>query len=110
MPNPYVKKIAAKGEHSEDEVERRWKKAKKLAADRGESGNYAYITGIFKRMVGEALTYSELHAILVVEEGEPTTAVGDGTRVDNPEGPRLTKKVARRKKKRKDEKSEYETT
>lgn len=98
MPNAYIQKLAGKGKHSEDELERRWKKAKGLAADRGEGDNYAYITGIFKRMVGENLTYRELHAILVVEDGAPVTAVAAGG-VDAPEGKKLTKKVARRKKK-----------
>lgn len=102
MPNAYVQKLAKKGKHSEDELERRWSKAKKLAADKGESDNYAYITGIFKRMVGEALTFAEYNAILVTEEGAPVTSVGGGG-VDAPEGKKLTKKPARRKKKKKDE-------
>lgn len=102
MPNAYIQKLAKKGKFDEDELERRWSKAKKLAADKGEAGNYAYVTGIFKRMVGEALTFAELDAILVVEDGAPVTAVASGG-VDNPEGKKLTKKVARRKKKKDDD-------
>jgi hypothetical protein len=59
MPTAYVKKIAdkekiIKGTNLDmKEVERRWNKAKKIAAEEGHAKEWDYITGIFKKMVGE---------------------------------------------------------
>jgi uncharacterized protein YdbL (DUF1318 family) len=53
MPVPYVKKLAEKHGMSVDKAEEHWSKAKQRAADEGKSEDYAYITGIFKRMMGE---------------------------------------------------------
>lgn len=65
MPSAYVKKIARKEKKVKGklmdmkEVERRWNKAKKIAADAGHAKEWDYITGIFKKMVKEELEVSE---------------------------------------------------
>lgn len=53
MPVAYVKKLAKKKGVSIAKSEKRWGKAKEIASDSGESGNYAYVMGIYKRMMGE---------------------------------------------------------
>lgn len=47
-----VKSLANKYNKTIDEVEKLWKKAKKSAADSGHKEDYAYITGILKKMLG----------------------------------------------------------
>jgi len=53
MPNSYVTKLADKHGMSVDKAEEHWSKAKDRAAAEGKGDDYAYITGIFKRMMGE---------------------------------------------------------
>lgn len=53
MPQAFVKKIASKHHVSISTAEKKWEKAKKLAKDQGQENNYAYITGIFKHLMGE---------------------------------------------------------
>lgn len=59
MPSAYVKKLATKDKSIKGkkldmkELERRWDKAKKIASDSGHAKEWDYITGIFKKMVGE---------------------------------------------------------
>lgn len=53
MPQPYVQKLARKHGLSDAEAEARWTKAKKKAADAGHADDYAYVTTIFKSMMGE---------------------------------------------------------
>ena len=54
MPLPYVKKVADKQGKSVESLEGKWKKAKGIAKKEGKGDSYAYVTGIFKRMVGES--------------------------------------------------------
>lgn len=60
MPTAYIKKLATKDKSIKGkaldtkELERRWNKAKKIAAEEGHSEEWDYITGIFKKMVGES--------------------------------------------------------
>jgi hypothetical protein len=53
MPVPYLKKLADKHGVSLGVAEKRWEKAKTLAAEQGHADNYAYITGIAKKMFNE---------------------------------------------------------
>jgi hypothetical protein len=46
VPSTYVKKFS--------EGEKYWNKAKQKADEEGKGDNYAYITSIFKKMVGAA--------------------------------------------------------
>jgi hypothetical protein len=56
MPSNYIKSLADKLGKSEEEIENKWKKAKKIAKDEGmDEGTdefYAYVTGIVKKMLG----------------------------------------------------------
>ena len=54
MPSSLVKFFAKKYNKSVDQAEKLWNKAKGLAADAGKSEDWAYITGIFKRLISES--------------------------------------------------------
>lgn len=51
MPTPYIEKLAKEGKGTVKELESKWNKAKKIAADEGHAEEYDYITGVFQRMV-----------------------------------------------------------
>ena len=51
MPSNTIKSFAKKANKTVAEVEKLWKKAKKLAEKEGQKNNYAYITGILKKML-----------------------------------------------------------
>jgi hypothetical protein len=59
MPLPYVKKTAKKHHISTAKAEKKWNKAKEIAKSQGKSDNYALITGIYKKMIGENLSFTE---------------------------------------------------
>jgi len=50
MPNSYIQSLVDKGHGSLDELEKKWKEAKKLAKERNQEDNYAYIMSIFKKL------------------------------------------------------------
>lgn len=52
MPTNYIKKLSKEGKGSISSLESKWEAAKKQAEAEGEADNYAYITSIFKNMVG----------------------------------------------------------
>lgn len=62
MPASIVTSFAEKTGKSVQEVEKLWDKAKEIAKEEGEPENYAYITGILKKMlkINESLTFREL--------------------------------------------------
>jgi len=73
MPNTYIDKLVATGKGSRKNLDSKWEKAKAIAVTDGEGENYAYITGIFKKMIDEEfidrlLSYSDYLRELV--EGE----------------------------------------
>lgn len=54
MPTEYVKKLAKEHNMSLEEAEKKWEEAKKKASEEGTSHDYyAYVTTIFKSMMGE---------------------------------------------------------
>lgn len=53
MPQPYVQKMAKKHGVTVDKAEQKWAAAKKAAAAEGHGEDFAYVTGIFKKMMGE---------------------------------------------------------
>lgn len=59
MPLSYVKKTAKKHHISTSKAEDKWKKAKSIAKKQGKGDNYALITGIYKKMIGENLSFTE---------------------------------------------------
>ena len=52
MPLSIVLSFAKQTNKSVEEVEELWNKAKKIAKEQGQENNYAYITGILKKMLG----------------------------------------------------------
>jgi hypothetical protein len=52
MPNAVINSFAEKTGKSVAEVDKLWNKAKEIAKEAGEGENYAYITGIVKKMLG----------------------------------------------------------
>jgi len=51
MPANIIKSFAQKSKKSQAEVEKLWNKAKEQADKQGKSDDYAYITGILKKML-----------------------------------------------------------
>lgn len=60
MPNAYLQKISETHGISIEKTEDLWMKARGIASKAGHSGNYAYQTGVFKKMLGEKLTMQEM--------------------------------------------------
>lgn len=60
MPAAYINKLIKEKEtgKSKARLEHLWKKAKDIASKAGETKNYAYIMGIFKKMIGKG-NYNE---------------------------------------------------
>lgn len=52
MPVPYIDKLVSQGKGTKAELESLWNKAKSVAAEQGKKDDFAYITGIFKKMAG----------------------------------------------------------
>jgi hypothetical protein len=52
MPNAVINSFAEKTGKSVAEVDKLWNKAKESAKESGQGENYAYITGILKKMLG----------------------------------------------------------
>lgn len=61
MPTNLIKKLNKEGKGSIQSLETKWNEAKSKAADEGQKDNYAYITTIFKSMVG-ASTQTQINA------------------------------------------------
>lgn len=59
MPTSYIKKTAKKHHITTGKAEKKWNKAKAIAKKQGQADNYALITGIYKKMIGESLSFSE---------------------------------------------------
>jgi hypothetical protein len=54
MTQSYIKELAKKHNISVKTAEKRWRTAKSKAAGEGHSDDYAYVTGIFKKMMRES--------------------------------------------------------
>jgi hypothetical protein len=68
MPNALVKKYANKHDVSISAAEERWEKAKSIAGEKFKHGSkkfWPYVTGIFKKMMGENQTISFSDFILL---------------------------------------------
>jgi hypothetical protein len=64
MPTAYIEKLAKEGKGSKSELEKKWAKAKAIAASEGQGDNYAFIVGIFKKMIKEEQEKRETSRIL----------------------------------------------
>ena len=86
MPTSYISKLVSEGRGTEEELEAKWARAEKLAEDEGKAENYAYVTTIFKKLVGikkKKSAYDIVHTIL-----HKAAAPGSGATesvVSNPE-------------------------
>ncbi len=77
MPQAYVKELAKKHNISISAAEDHWNMAKKAAEKEGHGEDYAYVTGIFKKMMGESVTTIKesakdkvLRAVILVQEAK----------------------------------------
>lgn len=61
MPQAYVNKLAKKHGMGVSTAERRWNRAKDAAKSEGRGEDYAYITGIFKKMMNEGYNSKREH-------------------------------------------------
>lgn len=65
MPRSYIKKTAKKHHTTIKKAEEKWNKAKSIAKKQGQGDNYALITGIYKKMIGESISFTEF---LIIEK------------------------------------------
>ena len=56
MPQAYVQKLAKKHGVSVSSAEKMWERAKTSAEKQGHEEDFEYVTGVFKRMMGEGYT------------------------------------------------------
>lgn len=68
MPTSYVKKIAKKHHTSVGKSENVWEAAKRQASKQGKGENFAYVTSIYKTMMGEDAKELSLKGFLQVTE------------------------------------------
>jgi hypothetical protein len=61
VPQAYVNKLAKKHGMGVSTAERRWNRAKSVAKSEGRDEDYAYITGIFKKMMNEGYNSKREH-------------------------------------------------
>lgn len=73
MPVPYLQKLAKEGHGTLPELEKKWAKAKRRAAEQGHKDDYAYITGILKKML--SIQSSLVRSSHIVQSGIPATQV-----------------------------------
>jgi hypothetical protein len=77
MPSGYVKKLADKKGVSIDKAEERWDNAKKAAEQQGQGDNYAYVTQVFKSMMGEKGMLERIEARLIAQAESIDTVTMD---------------------------------
>ena len=70
MPTPYVKKLAKKHHTSVGKSEKEWSQAKAVAKKEGKGENFAYITSIYKKMMGESIKEVTLKQFLALSEDD----------------------------------------
>ena len=99
MSLPYVTKLAKEKGMSVAQAERKWDKAKDAAKKAGHGEEYRYVTGIFKKMMGESLEegWRVMTTEDTPEDGTKAKAMGVvGTITDSnpaPSGEYVTVKV-----------------
>lgn len=76
MPTGYVKKLAKKHHTSVGKSESVWEEAKQQAAKAGKSENFAYITSIYKKMMGEDAKNLSLKGFLAITEMDDVQDMG----------------------------------
>ena len=68
MPTGYVKKLAKKHHTSVGKSEAEWERAKAQAKKQGKGENFAYITSIYKKIMGESAKDLSLKQFLSITE------------------------------------------
>lgn len=58
MPTAYIKKLAAEGQGTVAELEKKWDEAKELAEKQGHKDDYAYVTSIFQKVAKIKASYT----------------------------------------------------
>lgn len=69
MPTGYVRELAKKHHTSVGKSEDRWSAANASAKKQGKGKNFAYITSIYKKMMGEDVSEMSLKDFLIFAEG-----------------------------------------
>lgn len=95
MPDKLVTRLARKKNITLEKSENLWQQANNIAEENGHSNEHDYITAIFKKMLGEKLTFKDF--LILVEEGEPTNTSG-GTMPDHKASDGKPKKKKKKKK------------
>ena len=85
MPTPYIKKLAKTHGKSIGFTESKWDKAKQIAETEGKEDNFAYVTSIFKNMMGETLENLTFLQYVVLKEMDDVSDMGYGTGEDEDE-------------------------
>lgn len=78
MPTSYVKQLAKKHGVSTGKSEAEWARAKKQAAKEGKGENFAYVTAIYKKIMGESAKTISLKDFLFVTEMNDTSEISYG--------------------------------
>ena len=73
MPTNFVAKLAKEHNISVEKAEERWNVAKQQAAKQGKAENFAYITSIFKNMMGESASFMGLKDFMMLSERDEQT-------------------------------------
>lgn len=71
MPVSYLKKLVKEGHGSLPELEKQWSKAKRRAAEQGHADDYAYITGILKKMLSIKAALASVQSLVTARAGAP---------------------------------------
>jgi len=73
MPTPYVRKMAKKHHKTTAEVEKMWDDAKRSAEHAGHKDDYAYVTGVLKKMLGEGAFTDASNSGEMVDDASPVS-------------------------------------
>ncbi|MCK9369733.1 hypothetical protein M0R04_07495 [Candidatus Dojkabacteria bacterium] len=82
MPTAYITKIAKKHHTSVEAAEGKWETAKTAAVKEGKGENFAYITGIFKKLMKESVRELSLKQFLSLSEMNEVGDVSYGSHED----------------------------
>jgi hypothetical protein len=82
MPTSYVRQQAKKHGISVDKSEKNWDKAKAIASKKGKEDDFAYVTGIYKKIMGESVKDLSLSQFLALTEMNDAGDVSYGSPED----------------------------
>lgn len=79
MPAPQITSMAKKAGKSEAEAEKLWAEAKAAAKKEGHAEDYAYVMGIFKKMIGAKKESIDRYRVFL--NGSEVQMIRDGVQV-----------------------------